>query len=66
MSEPESITALLLREIRDEVKELRRDVTDVSTLCLATFERMKRLDRRLEETRDELDMSSKAGIWEPA
>jgi len=58
--EPENITAVLLREIRDELRGLRREVVDVRTLTLGTFDRMKRLERRLEETRDDLETTIKA------
>ena len=60
--EPENITAALLREIRDELRGLRREVVDVRTLTLGTFDRMKRLERRLEETRDDLETTIKAEI----
>lgn len=60
--EPDSITAVLLREIRDELRGLRREVVDVRTLTLGTFDRMKRLERRLEETRDDLETTIKAEI----
>ncbi|GAN75726.1 hypothetical protein Apmu_0637_02 [Acidiphilium multivorum AIU301] len=60
--EPENITAVLLREIRDELRGLRREVVDVRTLTLGTFDRMKRLERRLEETRDDLETTIKAEI----
>ena len=60
--EPENITAVLLREIRDELRGLRREVTDVRTLTLGTFDRMKRLERRIEETRDDLETTIKAEI----
>jgi hypothetical protein len=62
MPDAESLTNLLLREIRDEVKALRHDVTDVRTLCLSTFDRTKRLERRLEEMRDDLEGTIKAEI----
>lgn len=60
--EPENITTALLREIRDELRGLRREVTDVRTLTLGTFDRMKRLERRIEETRDDLETTIKAEI----
>ncbi len=60
--EPENITAVLLREIRDELRGLRREVVDVRTLTLGAFDRMKRLERRLEETRDDLETTIKAEI----
>lgn len=60
--EPDSITAVLLREIRDELRGLRRELVDVRTLTLGTFDRMKRLERRLEETRDDLETTIKAEI----
>ena len=60
--DPESLTAILLREIRDELRGLRREVVDVRTLTLGTFDRMKRLERRLEETRDDLETTIKAEI----
>jgi predicted nuclease with TOPRIM domain len=62
MPDAESLTNLLLREVRDDVKALRHEVTDVRTLCLSTFDRMKRLERRLEETRDDLESTSKTEI----
>ncbi|MCB8880588.1 hypothetical protein ACELLULO517_10115 [Acidisoma cellulosilytica] len=66
MSETESLTNMLLREIRDEVKSLRYELGDVRTLSLSTFDRVKRLERRLEETRDDLETTIKAEIMAPA
>ncbi len=62
MSETESLTNLSLREIRDDVKALRLELSDVRTLSLSTFDRIKRLERRLEETRDDLETTIKAEI----
>ncbi|MCB8874992.1 hypothetical protein [Acidisoma silvae] len=62
MNETESLTNLLLREIRDEVKSLRVEVGDVRTLSLSTFDRVKRLERRMEELRDDLETTIKAEI----
>ncbi len=57
-----NITTILLREIRDELKKLGRDVSDVRTVCLGTFERVKRVERRLEEVRDDMEATIKAEI----
>jgi uncharacterized protein involved in exopolysaccharide biosynthesis len=62
VDEPDSITVIVLRELRDEVRGLRREVQDLRTLALGTFDRVKRLDRRLEETRDDLETTIKAEI----
>jgi uncharacterized protein involved in exopolysaccharide biosynthesis len=62
VSETESLTNLSLREIRDDVKALRLELSDVRTLSLSTFDRIKRLERRLEETRDDLETTIKAEI----
>jgi len=51
-----------VREIRDDIRGMRRELQDVRTLALGTFERVKRLDRRLEETRDDLETTIKAEI----
>jgi predicted nuclease with TOPRIM domain len=62
MSEGESLTIVLLREIRDEMKTLRAELGDVQRLSLSVFDRVKRLERRLEETRDDLETTIKAEI----
>lgn len=58
----ENLTLAMLREIRSELKELRHDVGNIRTLCLGSFDRLKRLERRLEETRDDLETTIKAEI----
>ncbi len=58
----QNITTALLREIRDEIRGSRNDVTDIRTLALGTFDRTKRVERRLEEVRDDLETTIKAEI----
>lgn len=61
-TEPANLTAEILRELRDEVRGFRREQNDMRTLTLATFDRIKRLERRLEEVRDDLESTIKAEI----
>jgi len=51
-----------VREIRDDIRGMRRELQDVRILSLGTFDRVKRLDRRVEETRDDLETTIKAEI----
>lgn len=62
MTDTPDITTVLLREIRDELRGLRHEVGDVRTLCLATFDKTKRLERKIEEVRDDLESTIKAEI----
>ena len=60
--EPASLTVEILPELRDEMRLFRREQTDMRSLALATYERTKRLERRLEEVRDDLETAIKMEI----
>ena len=48
------LTGKILRQIRDEIRELRKDVTRLDAGQSATNERLDRLDRRQIETETRL------------
>ena len=60
--EPASLTVEILRELRDEMRLFRREQTGMRSPALATYERTKRLERRLEEVRDDLETAIKMEI----
>ena len=53
--QPENITLRLLRDIR-------REMTDQRTLLLALVEQGQRLERRITETRDDIELMLKAEL----
>ena len=61
-SEPANLTLEILRELREEMRHFRREQNEMRTLTLATFDRIKRVERRLEEVRDDLESTVKAEI----
>ena len=65
-SEPVSLTIEILRELRQDMNAFRAETTtalaEMQTLILATFDRTKRLERRLEEVRDDLETTIKMEI----
>ena len=71
--EPENLTLEILREMRQEIREMRQEMTafqrenvlaqgQLQSLVMATFDRTKRLERRLEEVRDDLETTIKMEI----
>ena len=52
----------LLQRTLDETRTLRKDVADVRSLCLQTYDFSRRLDRRMVELKDDLEVMMKAEL----
>lgn len=48
--------------ILEQLKAIRRDIADVRTLTLQNSDYIRRLDRRMSEMRDDLEMMIKAEL----
>jgi len=62
MAEVENLVLEQLRLIRQEQAELRREVGDVRTLCLSNVEYSRRVERRVTELRDDLELMLKSEL----
>ncbi|UJW74573.1 hypothetical protein [Rhizobium sp. SL42] len=54
-----SFLARLGQKTNDELKILRKDVGEIRTLCLQSYDYMKRVERRSGELRDDLEITLK-------
>jgi Mg2+ and Co2+ transporter CorA len=54
--------ANLLQKTNDEVRGLRKEVADIRTLSVQTYDYVKRTDRRHTELRDDLELMIKMEI----
>ena len=60
--EPENLTLRLLREIRADQHAMRAELREHSRLLVALSENGRRIERRLEELRDDLELMLKAEL----
>jgi hypothetical protein len=59
---PANLVLEQLRLIREEMSAFRREQNDMRTVVLSAIDRVRRLERRLEEVRDDLELTIKAEI----
>ncbi len=57
-----SFLAKLNQKNNEELKVLRKEIAEIRTLSLQTYEYMKRVERRQSELRDDLDIAIKMEI----
>ena len=57
-----TLLATLARQTLEEMRQMRRELADVRTLTLHTSDYVRRLDRRMGELRDDLEMMLKSEI----
>lgn len=53
------LLAKLGQKANDEIRTLRKEVADIRTLSLQTYDCVKRLERRFSEMRDDLELTIK-------
>jgi Mg2+ and Co2+ transporter CorA len=54
-----SFLARLGQKTNDELKMLKKDVGEIRSLCLQSYDYMKRVERRSSELRDDLEITIK-------
>ena len=57
-----NLLAHLANQTLTEMRDMRRELNDVRTLTLLTSEQTRRLDRRISELRDDLELMLKSEI----
>ena len=56
------LIAKLVQKNNDEMRGLRREVADIRTLCVQTYDYLNRSDRRYMELRDDLELMIKMEV----
>lgn len=54
--------AKLLQKNNEEFRSLRKEVTDIRTLCIQTYDYLRRAERHQSELRDDLELTIKMEV----